>query len=185
MTPADSAAPARPTAASAGLTAAPGGLTAAPGGLTAAPGGLTAAPARLTGKPTWLISQVSTLAHRLLTEKLATAGARGYHYRLLAALQEFGPASQASLGRRTSMDRSDVVAAINELASRGQVQRAPDPADHRRNVISITPAGATHLQRLDGLLADVQDELLAPLSPGERDQLTGLLSRVLEHHGTA
>ena len=143
------------------------------------------APVRLTEKPTWLISQVSTLAHRLLTEKLAIAGARGYHYRLLAALQEFGPASQASLGRRTAMDRSDVVAAINELASRDQVQRVPDPADHRRNVISITSAGTAHLQRLDGLLADVQDELLAPLSRGERNELTRLLSRVLEHHGTA
>ena len=170
MTRGDSPAPARPTAASARPTAA-----------SARP---TGAPARLTDKPTWLISQVSTLAHRLLTEKLAIAEARGYHYRLLAALQEFGPASQASLGRRTAMDRSDVVAAINELASREQVQRAPDPADHRRNVISITPAGAAHLQRLDGLLTDVQDELLAPLSRGERDQLTRLLSRVLEHHST-
>lgn len=163
MTPADSAASARPTA---------------------PPERPTDAPARLTDKPTWLISQVSTHAHRLLTEKLAIAGARGYHYRLLAALQEFGPASQASLGRRTSMDRSDVVAALNDLASRGQVERAPDPTDHRRNVITITPTGTAHLAWLDGLLADVQDELLAPLSPGERDQLTRLLSRVLEYHST-
>jgi DNA-binding MarR family transcriptional regulator len=145
----------------------------------------SAAPARLTDKPTWLISQVSTHAHRLLTERLAAVGARGYHYRLLAALEEFGPASQASLGRRTSMDRSDVVAAINDLARLGQVERAPDPADHRRNVITLTPAGTAHLKRLDGLLTDVQDELLAPLSSGERDQLTRMLSRVLGHHSTA
>jgi len=178
MTPADSAAPGQPTVASARPTVA----SARP---TVAPARPTVAPARLTEKPTWLISQVSTQAHRLLTEKLAIVGARGYHYRLLAALEEFGPASQARLGRRTSMDRSDVVAAINELASCGQVQRAPDPADRRRNVITITPAGAAHLQRLDGLLTDVQDELLAPLSPGERGQLTRLLSRVLEYHSTA
>jgi DNA-binding MarR family transcriptional regulator len=145
----------------------------------------SAAPARLTNKPTWLISQVSTHAHRLLTERLAAVGARGYHYRLLAALEEFGPASQASLGRRTSMDRSDVVAAINHLASLGQVERAPDPADHRRNVITLTPAGTAHLKRLDGLLTDVQDELLAPLSSGERDQLTRMLSRVLGYHSSA
>src|SRR6266849_9227174 len=105
-------------------------------------GGQTAAPARLTDKPTWLISQVSTHAHRLLTERLAAAGARGYHYRLLAALEEFGPASQASLGRRSGIDRSDVVAALNELGGRGLVERMPDPADHRRNIVTITPAGA-------------------------------------------
>jgi DNA-binding MarR family transcriptional regulator len=80
------------------------------------------------------------------------------------------------------MDRSDVVAALNELAGHGLVERAPDPADRRRNIITITPAGAAHLRRLDSLLDDVQDELLAPLSPAERQQLIHLLTRVLEHH---
>jgi MarR family transcriptional regulator, lower aerobic nicotinate degradation pathway regulator len=141
-----------------------------------------ARPARLMEKPSWLISEVSLLAHRLLTEKLATVGSRGYHYRLLAALQEFGPASQAMLGRRTAMDRSDVVAAVNELASRGLADRSPDPADGRRNVITITPAGTAHLRRLEKLLAEIQDELLAPLSPADRRQLTRLLTRILEHH---
>jgi MarR family transcriptional regulator, lower aerobic nicotinate degradation pathway regulator len=136
----------------------------------------------LMAKPSWLISEVSRLAHPLLTGSLATAGSRGYHYRLLAALAEFGPASQASLGRHTGMDRSDVAATVNELVARGLAQRTPDPADRRRNVIRITPAGATHLQRLDELLAGVQDELLAPLSPAERQQLVRLLSRILEHH---
>ena len=139
-------------------------------------------PARLAAKPTWLISQTAAHAHRLLSGTFAAADARGYHYRLLAALQEFGPASQASLGRRSGIDRSDVVAALNELGGRGLVQRTPDPADHRRNIVTITPAGAACLQRLEGLVAGVQDELLAPLSRPERDQLTRLLTRVLAHH---
>jgi DNA-binding MarR family transcriptional regulator len=141
-----------------------------------------APPSRLAEKPTWLISETSRHGHRLLTEKLAEAGSRGYDYRLLAALQEFGPASQARLGRRTGMDRSDVASVLNDLAGRGLAERFPDPADGRRNVITITPAGTAHLRRLDELLADVQDELLAPLSPAEREQLITLLIRVLEHH---
>src|SRR5215467_14334372 len=126
-----------------------------------------ATPALLKEKPTWLISQISAHAHRLLTERLATARARGYHFRLLAALEEFGPASQASLGRHTEMDRSDVAAAVSELASQHLVRRA---------------TGRAHLARLNTLLADVQDELLAPLSPGERQALAGALTRVLDHH---
>jgi DNA-binding MarR family transcriptional regulator len=141
-----------------------------------------AAPALLQQKPSWLISQTSMQAHRLLTEALAAAGARGYHYRLLAALQEFGPDNQAALGRRTGIDRSDVVAALNELAERGLVQRTQDPVDRRRNIITITPDGAAHFERLDGILVGVQDELLSPLSPAERQQLIHLLARVLEHH---
>jgi DNA-binding MarR family transcriptional regulator len=136
----------------------------------------------LMAKPSWLISEISRLAHPLLTSKLATAGSRGYHYRLLAALHEFGPASQASLGRRTGMDRSDVAAAVTELVGRGLAGRTPDPADRRRNVISITPAGTAHLRRLDELLDGVQDELLGPLSPAERKQLILLLNRIMEHH---
>jgi DNA-binding MarR family transcriptional regulator len=141
-----------------------------------------ASPARLMEKPSWLISQIARHAHRILTDALATAGSRGYDYRLLAALQEFGPESQASLGRRTGMDRSDVVASVNDLEGRGLVQRSPDPADGRRNVVTITSAGAVYLQRLDEILAGVQDELLAPLAPAERELLIRLLTRVLVHH---
>ena len=139
-------------------------------------------PARLRDKPSWLLTQTAMHAHRLVSEGLAAAGARGYHYRLLAALEEFGPASQAALGRRTGIDRSYVVEAVNELANGGLVERARDPDDRRRNVVTITPGGVRQLRRLDRVLAGIQDELLAPLSADERDQLARLLTRVLDYH---
>lgn len=137
-------------------------------------------PARIAGKPTWLISEVSRLSHQMLSAKLATAGSRGYDARLLAALDEFGPLSQASLGRHTGLDPSDVVAAVNELTIRNLVSRAPDPEDARRNIVTLTAAGAEHLEVLDGLLRQVQDDLLAPLSIPERDELVRLLSLLLD-----
>jgi MarR family transcriptional regulator, lower aerobic nicotinate degradation pathway regulator len=143
-----------------------------------------AMPTRLTSRPTWLLNQTSGHAHRLLADALASADAIGYHYRLLAALAEFGPASQATLGRRTGIDRSDVVAALNDLTGRGLAQRSPDPSDRRRNSITITPAGTQQLRRLDTVVADAQDQLLAPLTPAERQQLTRLLTRILDHHTT-
>jgi len=107
-----------------------------------------AVPALLREKPTWLISQVSTHAHRLLTERLATAGMRGYHFRLLAALEEFGPASQASLGRRTDMDRSDVAATVTELTTQKLAERVTDQADRRRKLgAARTAAHRGKLQR--------------------------------------
>jgi DNA-binding MarR family transcriptional regulator len=135
---------------------------------------------RVLEAPTWLITRAYTYSHRLLAEGFAAAGARGYHYRLLAALEEFGPASQAALGRSTSIDRSDVVAALNELAEEGLIERAPDPDDRRRNVITITPAGRARLGKLDKVLAEIQEELLAPLSAADRRRLIELLTRVVE-----
>jgi DNA-binding MarR family transcriptional regulator len=139
-----------------------------------------AMPSRIREQPTWLISRAYAYSHRLLAEGFAAAGVRGYHYRLLAALEEFGPTSQAALGRRTGIDRSDVVAALNELADRGLIERAPDPDDRRRNVVTITPAGTEQLGTLDETLAGVQEKLLAPLPAADRARLVGLLKRLLE-----
>src|SRR5260370_38313209 len=86
-----------------------------------------APPSRLAEKPTWLISETSRHAHRLLTGKLAEAGSRGYDYRLLAALQEFRPPSQARLGRRTGMARSEVPAGRNDPPSPRPARAPPNP----------------------------------------------------------
>lgn len=139
-------------------------------------------PERLVGKPSWLITQLAVRTHRLVFDGFAAAGARGYHYRILAALQEFGVVSQIELARRCGIDRSDVVAAINELAEQDFVERTPDPADRRRNLISITKVGERHLRRLDRAIDKVQDELLQPLSTEDRKVLVGLLTRLLAHH---
>jgi DNA-binding MarR family transcriptional regulator len=142
------------------------------------------APTRLRSAPSWLITHLATYAGRLLGEAFDAGEWRRYHYALLSALEEFGPASQAALGRRCQIDRSYIVAAVNELAERGLVRRAPDATDRRRNVITITDDGLQQLRRLSTTLDGVQDALLDPLSPAERNELTTLLGRVLDHHWT-
>lgn len=137
---------------------------------------------RLHGLPSWLINQAAIAAQRLVAEALGAAGLRRYHYALMAVLAERGATSQAELSRRTTIDRSDVVGAVNELEERGLVRRDPDTSDRRRNVVTLTPAGTETVARLDRVLADVQDTLLAPLSPEERETLVHLLARLVAHH---
>ncbi|GAB6903084.1 MarR family winged helix-turn-helix transcriptional regulator [Kineosporia succinea] len=139
-------------------------------------------PDRLASRPTWLIGQLTLHGRRLLAEGWAEAGVKGYHYRLLATLEEFGPASQAQLGRRSRMDRSDVVAAVNALEELGFVHKTPDPDHGRRNRVMLTAAGAAQLRRLDPVVDRVQDELLGPLSAAERATLVRLLGQALRHH---
>jgi DNA-binding MarR family transcriptional regulator len=137
-------------------------------------------PERLRERPTWLISQAYARASGFLQEGFARAGdgLRGYHYRLLAALDEGGPASQAALGRGTGIDRSDVTAALVDLEGRGLVRRDVNQADRRRNVVSITAAGASCLEVLDTVVDEVQERLLAPLSEDERRQFVTLMRRI-------
>jgi MarR family transcriptional regulator, lower aerobic nicotinate degradation pathway regulator len=138
---------------------------------------------RLGSLPSWLLSRSAGHAHHLLGEALAEAGAHGYHYRLLAALDERGAASQAAVGRSAEIDASDVVAALAELEGEGLVERATDPDDARRKIVTITGTGRRRLKRLDAVVADVQAELLAPLSSDERAQLVSLLGRVARRSG--
>jgi len=140
------------------------------------------APARLTGAASWLITQTAVHASRLVADGFGAVGARGHHYRIMAAVAEFGPASQATLARHSGMYVSDVVATINELAKDDYVSRSPDPGDRRRNIVALTDAGRARLRDLDAQLARLQDELLAPLDADEREQLTLLLGRLLDHH---
>jgi DNA-binding MarR family transcriptional regulator len=137
-------------------------------------------PARVASRPTWVLSRAQAYGHKLLAEAFAAAGVRGYHYRLLAALEEFGPASQATLSRRSMIDRADVVATLNDLAADGLIERAPDPSDGRRNVITLTAAGRKQLRALDQVVTDAQEQLLAPLSEADRKKLLGLLTRLVE-----
>ncbi|MEV1166853.1 MarR family transcriptional regulator [Nonomuraea sp. NPDC049784] len=141
-----------------------------------------ATPASLRLLPSRMLSLVAMHSDRLVSEGLAGADARKWHYAALVALREAGPASQSELSRRTGIYRSDLVAVINELAERGFVERAPDPADRRRNVITITPEGLRHVRRLHTLIAGLQDDVLAPLSQPEREQFSAFLARLLEHH---
>ncbi|MCE7081474.1 MarR family winged helix-turn-helix transcriptional regulator [Streptomyces sp. ST2-7A] len=140
------------------------------------------APERLRTTPSWLLTRLSDHAAHLARDAFAAAGAGRYHYALLVALEEGGPASQAALGRRCGIDRSDVVAALNELVERGHAERRPDPTDRRRNVVTVTPAGREQARRTGKALDEVQDRLLAPLASEDRDRFADLLTRLLRHH---
>ncbi|MCU1428303.1 MAG: transcriptional regulator, MarR family [Actinomycetia bacterium] len=140
-----------------------------------------APPERLWHRSTWLLSQVSARSYRLVLDHLGTANART-DYAVLAGLDEFGPISQAALGRRLGLDRSDIVALLNDLERGGLVARTPDDSDRRRNSVTITAGGKRALRRLDKRVDAAQQVLLAPLNVSERRQLNALLQRLLEHH---
>lgn len=137
---------------------------------------------RLRALPSRLLSQAAIHGDRLVSDGLARVGARKWHYAVLATLADSGSSSQAELSRRTGIYRSDMVAVLNELEHDGYAERVPDPADHRRNIITLTESGIARLHELDALLNGLQDELLTPLTAAQRRQLTALLTRLVDHH---
>jgi DNA-binding MarR family transcriptional regulator len=135
---------------------------------------------RIDRTATRLLSRANARAQAIRLDAFSAADSSGYLSRLLASLADEGEASQAELGRRTGIDPSDVVTALNELSAREFITRMRDPADGRRNVVALTPAGRAELRRLDAVVADIQDRFLAPLTKTERRQLIQMLAKLAD-----
>jgi MarR family transcriptional regulator, lower aerobic nicotinate degradation pathway regulator len=135
-------------------------------------------PPTLAALTPYLLSRTGKAARGALAARLAEQGLRLWHMAVLAALADFGPHAQRELAARLSIDPSDVVKVVDELAEPGYVERERDPGDRRRVLVTLTPAGRTALAGLNDQAAAVRDAVLAPLDPRERATLHALLSRV-------
>lgn len=138
-------------------------------------------PARLRALVSWQTSRVSTLGARLFAQHLPL-GARA-DFAVLATLEESGSLSQADIGRRLGLDRNDVNAVLNRLQELQAVEREPDPADRRRNIVTLTAAGREYLEEVQAKADAVQNHLLEALEPDEQRQLQVLLEKLLQGHG--
>ncbi|MFF3259919.1 MarR family winged helix-turn-helix transcriptional regulator [Streptomyces sp. NPDC002932] len=141
---------------------------------------MTAALQRIQSLPSWLVGRVAARARGLVADALAAEGLRLMHHAVLAATAEYGPVAQAELGRRLAVDPKDMVGILNDLQQAGLVLRTPDPADRRKNAVTVTAEGTAALTRCAALAETANAELLAPLTPDEQHQLMALLSRVHE-----
>lgn len=139
-------------------------------------------PTRLRALVSWQANKVATIGARLTAAHMPL-GART-DFAILAALDEYGPLSQADLGRRLGLDRNDVSTVLARLAHDRAVTRQPDPGDSRRNRVTVTPAGLRYLRELQDHADVVQHDLLEGLDEDEKIQLGALLDRVLAHHPT-
>jgi DNA-binding MarR family transcriptional regulator len=141
------------------------------------------APARLRALPSYAITFAASRAGQLAAARVSELGASKAAYGMLAVIEEFGPSSQADLGRRLGMDRRSVSDEAAGLERGGLVSRGPDPADSRRNRLEITEAGRALLAQLESSLQAMQDELLVSLSPGDRAELRRILALVARPAG--
>ncbi|MFI7435624.1 MarR family transcriptional regulator [Micromonospora haikouensis] len=99
----------------------------------------------------------------------------------LRVLAHGEPASQLQVARKLSVDRTTMVAVLDELERKGIVVRRPDPADRRRNIVELTDQGQRAFDAAQAAYQDAENAFLAPVSPSAADQLRRTLRDLLEH----
>ena len=133
---------------------------------------------RLSDRVLWALGRANMQSQRLVRQHMTQAGIRTQHYHVLASLADDGAGAQATLADRIGFDRSDLVTLLDELEELKLLARQVDPADRRRKIVTITPAGVKQLDSMDQLIYAAEAELLEPLTASERKTLLTLLSRL-------
>jgi DNA-binding MarR family transcriptional regulator len=117
--------------------------------------------------------------NRALTQRaLASLGLSPKGFGALAVLAAEGPLSQQQLAARQGIDRTTMVAVVDELERLGAVERRRDPDDRRAYALHLTRAGRRLLVPAEAAVVDVEQSFLAPLPAAEQERLKQAL-RVL------
>jgi DNA-binding MarR family transcriptional regulator len=118
-------------------------------------------------------------SHTRTAEALSSIGLTPALFALLNVLGAREGAIQQQLSSDMGIDPSAMVALIDKLESAGLAERRRHPGDRRAWEIAITPKGRRTLERARRFATQVEDEVLAGLTPADRRQLLTLLRRAL------
>ncbi|TDE02595.1 MarR family winged helix-turn-helix transcriptional regulator [Jiangella asiatica] len=120
------------------------------------------------------------LAYTALIEQvLAPYGIEGREFAVLLVFDDAVPLSQQEAARRLTIDRTTMVAFVDALESKRLVERRPDPADRRRNIVSLTDDGRRLLAEATTAADEAERRFLAPLGP-DSTRFTADLARIIE-----
>ena len=139
-------------------------------------------PLELVSSTAFLLKRLGYALKSRAVEAFEAAGESLYHHAVLAVLDEGARETQATIADALGYDRSWLVGLLDELEAEGYIERRRDPADRRRHLVSLEPAGKKKLAELRAISQQVEDEFLAPLTAAEREALHGLLLELAAHH---
>ncbi len=106
-------------------------------------------------------------------------GITGRQCAVLIAIDDREPRSQQEVAARLGVDRTTMVALVDELEAKSLVDRRPDPADRRKNVVALTAAGRETLTAALAATEAVERDFLAALTPGDAATFRRLLAAVV------
>ena len=135
--------------------------------------------------PLEVLSRVSRLARRLDLARgraFSGTGLDGWEFDVLSALRRAGTPYELSPGQlvtETLVTSGTMTNRVDRLAARGFVERHPDPADRRGVLVRLTAEGMSTVDAAMAELLSDERSLLAELDDAERDELAGLLRRLL------
>jgi DNA-binding MarR family transcriptional regulator len=145
--------------------------------------GVDAGPPRPPVSCAFLLAQIGAHAGGRFAERLAAVDLQPQHAGVLRLIGASGGLSQRRLGEMLGVFPSRTVALVDELETRGLVERRDEPADRRSYALHLTERGTQALRDIGRVAREHDEAICAGLTGPEREQLMALLTRLAAQLG--
>ena len=136
----------------------------------------------LYGLPAHLIRRCHQIALGLFHEECAAHELTPIQYAVLALLRDHGGVDQITLAGLAALNRSTAADVLQRMENAGLLERRANPDDRRVRLVFPTAAGNRLIKQVDGMVQRVQERLLAPLAPEERERFLDYLARIADEN---
>lgn len=144
-------------------------------------------PASLHGRLGAVLGWAAQSAQEVANRALEPLGLTVKHFGVLTFIRHEAESdrpgrslSQQAIGERLRIDRTTMVSVIDELERAGYVKRERNPGDRRAYVITLTATGRRTQARSEEAVDAHALHFFGRLSKAERQELHGLLTRLIE-----
>jgi DNA-binding MarR family transcriptional regulator len=133
----------------------------------------------------YLLKHAQLRFTELTSAAFAPLGIRVHEWAALNGLDEQRGLSQREAADLLGIDRTTMVAMVDELENKGLVERRPQADDRRKNTISLTSSGRTMIQRGARLVDACERRFLEALDESSAQHLKESLEIVINSYRSA
>jgi DNA-binding MarR family transcriptional regulator len=128
----------------------------------------------------FLVRLLETRATALYEKLTAQSEITPRQFGAMLTLHQHGTMTLTELATHIRVDRSTLGEMINRMSDRGLIRKEANDADRRSATVTLAKSGEQALLRLVAGVAQLQEELLAPLAPADRAHFLRCMKLVAE-----
>jgi DNA-binding MarR family transcriptional regulator len=126
----------------------------------------------------YLLGQANHALYKEFDGHVRAAGLTSIEWRVLATLHDGEPLTISQLAHEVLSKQPTVTKLVQRMGEQGWLAQQGDPADQRRTLVSVTPAGRKLVKPLVGLARQHEARVLRSLGATEKAALRRLLEKL-------
>lgn len=128
----------------------------------------------------YLLGQANHALYKEFDGQVRAAGLTSIEWRVLATLHDGEPLTISQLAHEVLAKQPTVTKLVQRMGEQGWLALRDDPADQRRTLVSVTPAGRRLVRPLVEKARDHEARLLRSLGASEKLALLKLLQKLTQ-----